>query len=325
MEKKMFKYSRIFQTIMVSACVLGPALASDAYPSRLIKIVVATAAGGSSDVTARILANAIQGELKQQVIVENKVGASGTIGAAYVAKAAPDGYTLFFGTGSTHVVAPAMMKGIPYDPVKDFTPITLVGRAPFVLFAGPSLQARTLAEVVAAARARPGALNFGTTGPAAVYELAALTLESIANVQFNHVPYKGFGPMGLDVAGGRIDVSVGPVDGFLKSDKIHVIAALGSKRIAALPNAPTAAEGGYPGFNVPAWAAIWAPAETPRPIVVQLMTALRNAMARKDIQNKIAATGIDVEGTDDVTLRRTVSEEFETVKAMMRKAKVEPQ
>ncbi|MGE4242200.1 Bug family tripartite tricarboxylate transporter substrate binding protein [Ramlibacter sp.] len=311
--------------LVAAASFAAPSSAQDAFPSRTIRIVVGTAAGGSSDVTARVLATQLQADLKQPVIVENRAGASGAIAAAFVAKAPPDGYTILFGTGSTNVIAPAMTKDIAYDPIKDFSPLVFVGRAPFVLITGRESKLRTLADVVAAARARPGQVTFGTTGPATVYEIAALTLESLANVKFNHIPYKGFVPLQVDVASGLVDVAVGPIDGFVKSDKVHVVASLGSKRAAELPNTPSAGEAGMAGFDVPVWAALWAPANTPRPVVQALHASLRKALARKDVQDSIQATGIYVEPGDEAMLRKTVEDQFEGVKALMRKNGIQPQ
>jgi tripartite-type tricarboxylate transporter receptor subunit TctC len=319
---------RPFRTLfaMLAMTLAVPALAQpEPYPSRPIRLVVSTAVGGSSDVTARILADAIRADLGQPVVVENRVGASGTIGAASVAKAAPDGYTLFFGTGSTHVVAPAMMKGTPYDPVKDFVPITLVGRAPFILIANAALPVKSIADVIALAKARPGGLSFGTTGPATIYEVAALTLASLGGVKFNHVPYKGFAPMTVDLAAGSIDLGVGPVDGSTQTDRIRTIAVLGARRVSGRPDTPSATEQGFPGFDVPVWAAVYAPAGTPRPIAAKLTEVMRAALARPEVRAKIAATGIEAEGTDDAALLQTMSRDLDTVRQLMKQAGVEPQ
>ncbi|MDP3135568.1 MAG: tripartite tricarboxylate transporter substrate binding protein [Burkholderiaceae bacterium] len=320
--KKMLK---TLMTLTLTLGVAGAALAQDAWPSRPLKLVVPTAAGGANDVVARILAEALQAELRQPVVVENRVGASGTIGAAFVAKAPADGYTLLFGTGSTHVIAPAMMKGVPYDPIKDFTPIGIVGPAPFVVFVRASLPAKTLPEFVALAKAKPGQMSIGTTGPAAVYELAALTLEAQGGVQLNHVPYKGFAPMLLDVMGDRLDIGVGPIDGSIKTDKIRILAVMGQKRSRFLPDVPASAEQGYPNFTVPAWAAVWATGGVPTPVAERLVGAMRAAMSRKDVQERIAISGIVPEVKDDKALRQLMTEELDNVRSMMRRARIELQ
>jgi tripartite-type tricarboxylate transporter receptor subunit TctC len=315
----------VLPLFVVALLAVTPAQAQDAYPSKPIRMVVATPPGGASDTAARVLAEALRNEIGQSVVVENRAGASGTIGAAYVAKAPADGYTLFWGTGSTHIVAPAMMKGVPYDPIKDFTPIALVGRAPFVLLAGPSLQANTLPEIIALAKQKPGQLAMGTTGTATIYEVAALALESLGGVKFNHVPYKGFGPMLLDLIGGRIDLMVGPADNTTLNDKVRTIAALGTKRLPSRPDAPAAGESGYGDFDVPVWAAIFAPANTPKPVVEHLNTALQAAMKRPEVKERIGVTGINVEGGDDAVLRKVMAQDYETIKRLMKNAGVEPQ
>jgi len=301
------------------------ALAQEAWPARPIKLVVPTAAGGANDVVARILADGLGSELKQPVVVENRIGASGTIGANYVAKAPADGYTLLFGTGSTHVIAPAMTKGVPYDPVKDFTPLAIVGPAPFVVFVRASLPAKTLPELVALAKAKPGVMSFGTSGPATVYELAALTLEAQGGVQLNHVPYKGFAPMVLDVAGDRLDIGVGPIDGSIRNDRLRVLAVMGTKRSPSLPDVPASAEQGMPLYTVPAWAGIWTTAGVPAPVADRITSALRTVMARKDVQDKILTAGILPDFKDGAGLRKLMSDELDNVRTMMKNAKVEPQ
>ncbi|CAN5339027.1 tripartite tricarboxylate transporter substrate binding protein [soil metagenome] len=307
----------IVATTCAGAGLQSRAIAEALFPNRPLKLVVVTAPGGSSDVTARIVSKALEAELGQAVVVENRTGASGTIAASYVAKATADGYTLLFGTGSTHVIAPVMMAGVPYDPIKDFVPLTYVGLAPFVLFAGPSMKANTLDELFAEARKRPGQVTFGTTGPGTAYELAALRLEAVGNIKLNHVPYKCLTPSGIDVAGERIDIGVGPLDGFMTSDRIRILCSLGSRRLPTRPDVPTAADLGYPGFDTPSWAGVWAPAGTPPAIAARLSQGLQKVLARKDVQTDVGKTGIDVVGSDgnalDQLVRRQIAEARQVV------------
>lgn len=319
------KKSLALAIALAAGMLCGSVSAQEAYPNKPIKIIVPLAPGGSTDVAARVIAEALQRELGQPVIVENKAGASGTIGAGFVAKAPADGYTILIGTGSTHVVAPATLKNTPYDPLADFTPIGLVGRAPFLFFAGPSMLANSLADILALARAQPGVVSFGTTGPAATYELAALTLEALGNVKFNHVPYKGFAPLVIDLAGGVLDVAVGPVDSTTLNSRIRSIATLGAKRITSRPNTPSAAEAGYPAFNVPVWAAIYGPPGLPRPIAAKLIGALRVALAQPQVQARIGGVGINVDWGDDAALQKVMADDLATVRQLMKSANVEPQ
>jgi len=307
------------------ACIAVSAAAQEAFPNKPLRMIVPTAAGASNDVTARVIAEGLARELKQPVVVENRIGASGTIGADFVAKAPKDGYTLLLGTGSTHVVAPAMLKGVPYDPIQDFVPLSFVGAAPFVLFVRTSLPVKNLQELVALAKSKPGELSFGTTGPAAVYELGALTLEAQAGIKFNHVPYKGFAPMVLDVMGDRVDVGVGPIDNSIKSDRVRVIAVVGKERVDSLPGVPSAAEQGFPDFTIPAWAGIWTTAGTPQAVVDRLVVALRTVQASKEVKERIAKTGINPEGKDGNALRLLMAQELASILNMMTNAKIERQ
>lgn len=298
--------------------------AQDDWPSKPLKIVIPTAVGGPNDIVARILAEALRAEIKQPVLIDNRLGASGTIGANFVAKSPPDGYTLFWGSGSTHVIAPAMMKGVPYDPVKDFVPICFVGPAPFVLYVRASLPVKNMSDLVALAKSKPGQLSFGTNGPATVHELAALTLEAQAGVQFNHVPYKGSAPMVLDLAGDRLDMGVGAIDGSSRNERVRSLALMGTRRSEFLPDVPTVAEQGFPDYMVPAWAGVWAPAATPAAVCDRLTAAMRTVLSRKEIQDKVNQSGISVEFKDPAGLRKLMSDGLHSVLTIMRNAKIEP-
>lgn len=295
-------------------CATAAAWSADRFPAAPVKIVVSTPPGGASDTSARVLAEGLQALWKQPVVVENKTGASGTIGAAFVARAPADGYTLFFGTGSTHVVAPLMLVDTPYDPERDFTPLAIVGYAPFVLFARADLPANNLKELLAYAQTQKADLNFGTSGPATIYEIAALLLEREGKVRLNHIPYKGLAPMAMDVAAGRVDLGVGPIDGYLKNDKLKVLAVLGNERATTLPDVPTSAEAGYPGFAVPVWAAIWGPPGLPAPVAAKLTQGLLETLAQPSVQSRIGATGVFVQAADGQALRKLVSRDLTALK-----------
>jgi tripartite-type tricarboxylate transporter receptor subunit TctC len=303
----------VVAALSLSLCMFSSAYASDSFPSRAIKLVVPTAVGGANDSTARIIADELGKEIGQPVVVENKVGASGAIGARYVADASADGYTLFFGTGSTHVVVPLVKSDVSYDPIKDFTSLVFVGRAPFVLYVSSKLPVHSLSELIAYAKAAPEPLSFGTSGPATIYEIAALLLEQQAGIKLNHIPYKGLAPMALDVSAGRVDIGVGPIDGYLNSDNLRILAVLGDRRVASLPEIPSAKESGLPDFDVPAWAAIWGPAGLPSGIAERITQALHTVLSRKEIQEKIARTGIIVDTQDTAYLDRLMRESLDMV------------
>ncbi|OWT56167.1 Bug family tripartite tricarboxylate transporter substrate binding protein [Candidimonas nitroreducens] len=309
-----------YRLLLLMAVAILPitniAHAATSFPDSPVRIVVPTSPGGASDTSARILAEGLQTLWKQPVIVENKTGASGTIGARFVAKSPADGHTLFFGTGSTHVVAPLMLADTPYDPERDFTPLAIVGYAPFVLFVRSGLPVSNLRELVEYARKPDSELSFGTTGPATIYEIAARLLEHEAHIHFNHIPYKGLAPMAMDVAAGRVDIGVGPVDGYLKNDRLKVLAALGNQRVAAFPGVPTSTESGYPGFSVPAWAALWGPAALPANISSALTQGLLNVLGQPEVQKRIAVTGIVIQPGDGNALRMLIEHDLTKLKQL---------
>lgn len=294
-------------------CWSSSALSASPLSTGPVKLVVSTPAGGTSDTIARVLADKLREKIDLPVIVENRVGASGSIGASYVSRAAPDGHTLFLATGSTQVVAPLLMENISYDPVKDFTPIVLIGKAPFVLYANSQLPVTSLKGLIEHAKKSAAPLNFGTTGPAAIYEVAALVLENQAGLTFNHIPYKGLAPMVLDISAGRLDLSVGPIGGYLNTDKIKVLSALGKERASRLPNVPSAAEDGYAEFNVPVWAAIFGPRDMPKETANYLSDALQAILKEPDVAKAIEETGVEVVTGDAAKLAQTVQADLKLV------------
>lgn len=314
------KITKLLAMTAALACLNVSAAPDSPIPSGPIKLVVPTPPGGTSDAIARLLASRLQSELDQSVVVENRVGASGSIGASHVAGAAPDGRTLLFATGSTQVVAPLLMQEVSYDPITDFTPIVLIGHAPFVLFANSDLPVSSLKELVEHAKQARVPLNFGTTGPAAIYAVAARVLETQADISFNHIPYKGLAPLALDVSAGRVDVSVGPIGGFLNSDKLKVLSALGDKRASRLPDVPSAAENGYPEFNVPVWAAIFGPAGMSDEAVRFLGDKLAAILKEPDVIKVVEETGVEVAVGDGAALAGVVKSDLELLSGILERS-----
>ncbi|MGE0799069.1 MAG: Bug family tripartite tricarboxylate transporter substrate binding protein [Lautropia sp.] len=288
------------------------------YPASPLTLVVPYAAGGPADLIARIVADGLRQELRQSVVVENRPGASGTLGSASVAKARPDGYTLLIGSGTTHAIAPAAMKGITYDPIADFEPISLTGNTTFVLLAAPGLEARDLQALVRMAKERPGELMFGTTGPGTVYDLAAATLESLTGARFTRVPYKGFAAISVDLLGGRVHVSVNPPEPLGKSGRLRPLAIVGPNRLPTMPDVPTAEEAGVAGFEVPVWSALFAPAKTPPEIVALLSKAMQAAVARPEIRARLIEVGLEPIGSDAETLRARVETDLRRASDLVR-------
>ena len=285
--------------LAASAGGLAPALAADPvadYPSRPIRIVVPFAAGGPSDIMARTLAQKLTLAWGQPVVVDNRTGAAGIIGADAVAKSAPDGYTLLQAqVGDT--ISVSLYSKLPYNFEKDFAPITLAGLTPFILVAHPSVPARDLRELIALAKAKPGTLSFGSSGAGTASHLAGELLKSSAGIDITLVPYKGQAPATADLLGGQIAMMFNnPITSLahVKTGKLRALAVSTGKRFSQLPEVPTVAESGLPGFDVGFWLGVLAPAGTPRPIVDKLNGALVKALREPDVIERLAGLGVEI-------------------------------
>ncbi|MFN6994344.1 MAG: tripartite tricarboxylate transporter substrate binding protein [Aquincola tertiaricarbonis] len=273
-----------------------PASAQDDWPAKPIRIVVPFAAGGTSDVLARTLGAQLQTSLKQTVLIENKAGAGGVIGADSVAKAAPDGYTLLLGTIATHAINPALLPKMPYNAAKDFAPVMLLGSISNVLLVGPDQPFKTVAELVAAAKARPGSLQFASAGQGTSQHLSGETFKLLAGVNLTHVPYKGSAPAIQDVMGGQIPMSFETALVALpqiKAGKVRALAVTSAKRSAVLPDVPTMQEAGIATFDVASWQALYAPAGTPPAIVSKLNAELARIVAQPETKARIDGLGLE--------------------------------
>ena len=276
----------------------GNAFAQSAadYPNKPIKLIVGFAPGGSTDIVARIVAQKLSEKLGQNVIVDNKAGAGGTIGADATAKAAPDGYTLTLGTTSTHAIAAGAYAKLPYNPVTDFTPISLVAITPYLLVVHPDVKAKTLAEFLALAKEQNGKMNYASAGNGTATHLAMEMLKDAAKVDLLHIPYKGNAPADVAILGGEVQAVFGSMPALLqntKAGKVRPIAVGTTKRSPALPDVPTVAEQGYPGFEAALWLGVLAPANTPRPIVDKLHKALVEIVATPDFKAQMDANGAE--------------------------------
>ena len=269
-----------------------------AWPTRgPIKLVAVFPPGGSVDQVARILAVPLQAQLGQTIIVENKGGASGSIGAAAVAAAPADGYT-FAVVFDTHGVNPALLPNLPFDSKKDLAPIILVGTSPMVLATFAGSEYKTFADVVAAAKAKKN-VSYGSIGSGSLGHVAMALLGKNGGIEWTHVPYKGGGPLMNDAVAGHVPLSIGSVfvtKPHIDSKRLRPLAVTTSKRNPSLPDVPTMAESGYPGFDAPAWWAILAPAKTPPDILKRMNDEINKALKTPDIASKLAAQGIDVVG-----------------------------
>jgi len=291
-----------------AAALIGGAIAaagwpaegwSQAWPARPVRMVVPFAPGGNTDILARVIAPRVAESLGQPVVIENRGGAGGAIGTEMVARAAPDGYTIVM-VSAAHVINPAMVKRLPYDSLRDFQPITLVADVPTALVVHPSLPVRSVKELIALGRKRPGQVHYSTSGRGTVGHLSGELLSAAAAAKFVHVPYKGAGPALVDLIGGQVEfqfASMPAVVQFVRAGKLRMIAQTGERRSPAAADVPTMQESGLPGFVVSSGFGILAPAGTPRPVVDRLHAAVRAALGVAEVRRVFAEQGADPVGS----------------------------
>ena len=285
----------------IGAALLGAAvsapLAAQPYPSKPVRWIIPFPPGGGTDVISRTLAQKLTESWGQQVIADNRPGSGGTIGLAAAAKLPPDGYNLVLGQLANLGIAPALYPKLPYDPVKDFTPVTLVLTSPLILVAHPSLPAKNLRELIALAKAKPDSVTFGSPGNGTTGHLGTEMLKVMAGVKMTHVPYKGASPAFTGLMGGEIAIylsSIPPALAMLNAGRVKPIGVTSAKRMPTLPNVPTLAEGGLPGYEVTNWYGVMAPAGLPKDVLGKLNTDLVRILKQPDVQQRFQGEGGDV-------------------------------
>jgi tripartite-type tricarboxylate transporter receptor subunit TctC len=286
---------RVARLLAACVIVLGAAGATaQPYPAKPIHLIVPFPPGGSTDIFARTIAHKLSESLKQQVLVDNRAGAGGAIGAEVVAKSPPDGYTLLMGHIGTLAVNPALYPKLPYDPVRSFAPVSLVASVANALVVHPSVPASNVSELLAYARANPGKLNYGSGGSGSAAHIAFEYFKQQTKIDIVHVPYKGTAPSVTDLIGGQIAMTMTgapPLLQFVRSGKLKALGVSSLKRIEALPNVPTIAESGVKDFDATQWYGIVAPAGTPREIVLKLNTEIRAILQTKEMRERMLAEG----------------------------------
>ena len=315
----------------ILALALGLALvqaapAQDNYPTRPIVMVVGFAPGGGTDTVARIIAKKVGDSIGQTVVVENKAGAGGVVATDFVAHGAADGYTILLGSVGSLAVAPHLIAKLPYDPLRDLAPITMAVVFANVLVVQPSMPARTLAEFVQLAKASPGKITYGSSGIGGAGHLAGELLELTAGIDIVHVPYKGGGPAMQGMLGGQVDaIFATPVSSGaqIRAGKVRAIATTGAKRSTYLPDVPTVAESGYPGYEATNWYAFMAAAGTPREILARLHRELVQALAAPDVHEQLAKQGIEAQPGTPEELANYIKRELETWGRVVREAKIQ--
>ncbi len=292
------------------------------YPTRAVRIVVPFAPGGATDIIARVVADRLTRNLGQPFVVENKPGASGMIGEELVARAAPDGYTLLMTGNGPHAINVSLFSKVPYDPVRDFEPISLTATLPLVLNVNASVEARNLREFVAWAKANPGKLNYASPGQGSPPHLTMELLKSLQDIDVAHVPYKGSAPALNDLLGGQVNIMFDNVLAsyqHIKSGKIRALAVGSKTRLPQLPDVPTFAESGLPNFDAYTWTALVAPARTPRTIVDMLAAEVGKILATEDVRTALAAQGAMPQATTPDELRRFTDAEIAKWAGVIRK------
>jgi tripartite-type tricarboxylate transporter receptor subunit TctC len=304
------------------AAVFAATAHAESWPDRPVKLIVPFPAGSSSDVVARILVQKLGDKLGQQIVVENHPGASGSIGADMIAKAKPDGYTMGLITGSTHAVSPALGNKLPYDPIKDFEPISMIGAAPYVLVVYPGVAAKNVKELVALAKSQPGKLTYGSAGLASLAHLAAARFAAQMGIELNHVPYKSSAQSVIDIVTGRLDMqfaTIAPVAPNIRAGQLRAIATTSARRTSALPEVPTMIEAGVPGYDVALWMAFAMPSGTPDAIVTRLNKETTAILDASETQAQMRQRGFEPEPGPAAAVTTRIKSETETWRALITK------
>lgn len=328
----MIKKTRKFATL-AQACVFAVTAASALYggiamaqswPSRPISLIVPFPAGGTTDVLARAVGQELSKSLGQPVLIESKPGAGATLGADFVAKAKPDGYTLLMGAVH-HTIATSAYKKLPYDFQKDLLPVTIVALVPNLLVVNTAMPAKNVGELLALAKASPGKLSYGSAGNGTAHHLIGAQFEAMGGVQLLHVPYKGSGPLVTDLLGGQISMSfdtITPVLSHIRAGKLRALAVTTSKRSPALPDVPTLDEAGLKGFNLGTWFGVLAPAGTPREIVSRLNTELVRIIHSPEFKKRMDDIGAEPVGNTPEQMGQQIRDDTERFAKLVKDAKV---
>ena len=305
----------------------GPATAADVYPSKTIRLVEPFAPGGGSDIVARLLSPKMTEALGQTVVVDNRAGASANLGAAVVAKAAPDGYTLLL-ANANYTINPSLFKSLPFDPVREFAPVALLANVTNVLAIHPSIPAKSVKELISFAKAHPGQLNFASPGNGTSSHLAGELFRQVAKIEVVHIPYKGATPAITDLIAGQVSFTMASVLSVLpyaKQGRLRMLAVTTAKRSGALPDIPTISEAGLPGFEVSNWYGILATGGTPRPAVDRLNSELARIARVPDLAEKLAAQGADPATGTPEEFERFIQAELKKWSAVVRSAGINPE
>ena len=320
-------FSRFCLMFSILGCVLLPSAFAQTWPTKAVTFVSPFPPGGSVDPIARLLAAKLTEALGQQFIVENRVGASGSIGTGYVAKSAPDGYTFVF-VFDTHAVNPSLLPKMTFDTLKDLAPVMLIGTAPMALATAPGKPYQTFADFVAAAKAKPDSVSYGSIGSGSLGHLTMTLVQDAGKFKIVHIPYKGGGPMVTDVLGGQIDSGIGSVavmSAHIKSGKMRPLAVTGEARSTAMPEVPTLAELGYKGFSAVAWWGVFTAAGTPQAIIDKLNAELVKVLQRPEINKQLSESmGMTIKASNPAELQAWTQAELQRWAKVIKDNNIKP-
>jgi tripartite-type tricarboxylate transporter receptor subunit TctC len=322
-----FAFALVAGLLATTAASAQPGANATWPGERPIRLIVPFQPGSSSDVIARIVSQRLAERLGQQIVVDNRVGASATLGSEAVARAEPDGYTMGLANTTTHASATAMQAKPAYDPVKDFTPVVLIGSSPMVILATPKLAAQNIQELLALARAKPGTLNYASAGPGSIAHLTGALLEKMGNVRMTHVPYRGTAQSVIDLMEGRIELLMGtiaPSLAHIRDGKMRALATTGAKRNAQLPDVPTVAESGLAGYEAGLWSAFVLPAKAPAAVVVRINREVIAVVNAPETRAALDKQGVVVETSTPEELGALIRNDVTRWSAIIREAGISP-
>ena len=307
--------------LLTLAAMVSPVGAAEQFPTRPIRVIVPYAPGGNVDISARIIAPPLGEVLGQTIVVDNRPGAGGNLGASLVAKATPDGYTLLVGSSGPLSVNPVIFKSLPYDTLKDFAPISTVQAVPLVVLAGPKSNINSIADIIAAAKARPGKLTMASAGAGTTNHFAIELFAHMANVKLLHVPYKGSGPALSELLGGQVETMIDQLAasiGYVREGRLKVLAVTTQQRAAALPNVPTLEELGYKGYQASTLLGLLAPAGTPKPVVAKLNTGVRKIMDNNTVAERFRGLGANPGASSPEEFTARIRDELEQWRSLVK-------
>ena len=307
--------------LLTLAAMVSPVGAAEQFPTRPIRVIVPYAPGGNVDISARIIAPPLGDVLGQTIVVDNRPGAGGNLGASLVAKATPDGYTLLVGSSGPLSVNPVIFKSLPYDTLKDFAPISTVQAVPLVVLAGPKSNINSIADIIAAAKARPGKLTMASAGAGTTNHFAIELFAHMANVKLLHVPYKGSGPALSELLGGQVETMIDQLAasiGYVRDGRLKVLAVTTQQRAAALPNVPTLEELGYKGYQASTLLGLLAPAGTPKPVVAKLNAGVRKIMDNNIVAERFRGLGANPGASSPEEFTARIRDELEQWRSLVK-------